>query len=652
MKFKSFSNSFVLKHLSQLLYASLIIMAFTVVLIFYYSTPLRSQIEAKFYDIKITTKPSNKLQNTKIIDLKASYLNAARNHNDIKKLRDLIDTLLKYEPRAIALVLPPNILEKNIPLNLRKQYKQKYPRKIYFGSFRKFLNQNSEHLQNVKESKDQFFENAETLRHFRRQVVRSLPYYIFQGGSPAPHLTFRIAKDHAPHNLFQLIKKHSEKSLNDYMDSNSNEASFLQDAFSIDGPSYLINYSNPQYLNKINIDLLDPNNVDQLNLSILKNQIVVVGTTQFFPKGKNSMEGSYVNTPWQNDSLRVTKRESIPIHHILALGIDNLMTNNHIIEAPLFLSISQTIVLSVISILTWFFLSPSLAILSFISLIFLALSVQIFLLSVFQIFLPFADSLVYALLANTIGAFRYTHWASRLRELQRLNLMAKQEIDKVQGKFLDQFSSSLAQMNKKLVKQTQPILADNITETAKSLVGRLHVNANEFDEYLSGIQQVANLNKCHQPTKKKVSLWSLINETVNQLDLGMQGYDKRICIEGHVDAQIYSDPLFLKPILYNFITNALKYSNKNVVISVEIIDYRHIRVKVIDFGPGIPKEMQHRIFEKFYRIRNESLYQVKGNGLGLYLSRFFAEKLDAKVGLVSEQNEGSTFYIDLERYRD
>ena len=70
-----------------------------------------------------------------------------------------------------------------------------------------------------------------------------------------------------------------------------------------------------------------------------------------------------------------------------------------------------------------------------------------------------------------------------------------------------------------------------------------------------------------------------------------------------------------------------------------------VRISVEDQGPGIAAELQERIFERFYRIRDERMYQSKGSGLGLYLCRYFAEAMGARIEVTSEVGRGSTFTV-------
>ena len=70
-------------------------------------------------------------------------------------------------------------------------------------------------------------------------------------------------------------------------------------------------------------------------------------------------------------------------------------------------------------------------------------------------------------------------------------------------------------------------------------------------------------------------------------------------------------------------------------------------MRVKDQGPGIAPEFQGRIFEKFYRVKDDFVYKSKGYGLGLYLSRFFAQQMGADISVSSTLGEGACFVLAL-----
>jgi signal transduction histidine kinase len=104
----------------------------------------------------------------------------------------------------------------------------------------------------------------------------------------------------------------------------------------------------------------------------------------------------------------------------------------------------------------------------------------------------------------------------------------------------------------------------------------------------------------------------------------------------------------LRQILLNLVDNAVKYSPEGgrVVVRVEPRD-GGLRFAVSDEGLGIAHNEQQRIFGKFYRVDPNLTRGVGGTGLGLYICRELARRMEGRVSVSSREGEGSTFVVDL-----
>ncbi len=115
---------------------------------------------------------------------------------------------------------------------------------------------------------------------------------------------------------------------------------------------------------------------------------------------------------------------------------------------------------------------------------------------------------------------------------------------------------------------------------------------------------------------------------------------------------IYADKQKLKQILLNLLINAIKYSNENetVVIKTEIIKSKfnseeRIRISVSDSGAGISEENIKKLFSPFERLGAEKT-KIEGTGLGLAVSKKLTEAMDGKIGVDSQLDKGSVFWVE------
>ena len=130
---------------------------------------------------------------------------------------------------------------------------------------------------------------------------------------------------------------------------------------------------------------------------------------------------------------------------------------------------------------------------------------------------------------------------------------------------------------------------------------------------------------------------------------------KRIDFEQRIApdlAKAETDAGKLQQILYNFLSNAVKFSPEDGVVIVGADPVLRdgseaIRISVTDHGPGIPADMQDTIFEKFRQVDATHTRRAGGTGLGLAICRELADLLGCSVGLVSAPGRGSTFWVEV-----
>jgi signal transduction histidine kinase len=110
-----------------------------------------------------------------------------------------------------------------------------------------------------------------------------------------------------------------------------------------------------------------------------------------------------------------------------------------------------------------------------------------------------------------------------------------------------------------------------------------------------------------------------------------------------------TDPAKLQQVLYNFLSNAIKFSPNagKIDVKAERFEEENVRISVSDQGPGIELEKQSLIFEKFRQIDGSVTRQHSGTGLGLAISKELTQLMGGSIGVMSRPNEGATFWVIL-----
>ncbi len=145
----------------------------------------------------------------------------------------------------------------------------------------------------------------------------------------------------------------------------------------------------------------------------------------------------------------------------------------------------------------------------------------------------------------------------------------------------------------------------------------------------------------------------LLKEVGDILQAGIE--HKGIALRAEFDPQldtIVLDPARLKQVLYNYLSNAIKFTPKAGRITVRAIaedDGEHFRLEVEDTGIGIAPHQLPRLFTEFEQIDAGRDKQHRGTGLGLALTRRLVEAQGGSVGVRSEPGKGSVFHIRLNR---
>ncbi|MBS7564036.1 PAS domain-containing sensor histidine kinase [Mucilaginibacter sp. Bleaf8] len=143
-----------------------------------------------------------------------------------------------------------------------------------------------------------------------------------------------------------------------------------------------------------------------------------------------------------------------------------------------------------------------------------------------------------------------------------------------------------------------------------------------------------------------VDVHELLHETIENIQLTSLKHQIQY-LNTHENPVITADRLRLEQVITNIINNAIKYSpDADKVIVHCYPENGKTVISVQDFGAGIPAEHHAKLFNRFYRIEEQSR-NVSGLGIGLFITKQIIEEHQGHIWLESEAGKGTTFYVCL-----
>lgn len=145
-----------------------------------------------------------------------------------------------------------------------------------------------------------------------------------------------------------------------------------------------------------------------------------------------------------------------------------------------------------------------------------------------------------------------------------------------------------------------------------------------------------------------VDLSELAGEVAEQLDVLADEKHQSITVERKATPSWTGDRLVLRQALLNLVDNAIKYSPEGAQVTIRVDELSDDAIlEVSDTGPGIPEELQSRIFDRFYRVDESRSRYNGGTGLGLSIAKWAVEVNGGRLTMETRNGGGSTFRITL-----
>ena len=233
-------------------------------------------------------------------------------------------------------------------------------------------------------------------------------------------------------------------------------------------------------------------------------------------------------------------------------------------------------------------------------------------------------------------------------------------LDITHMKVLDRLKSEFVAKVSHELRSPLSTIHEQLALVINDLTGQL----NESDEHLlsrakertqgliSTIGDLLDLSRIEsgmtQQEPKPVQLEALLSNIVDFLGTRAKNKQQSLSLDRPADPlpTIKADPLALESLFGNLITNAINYTQQGGTITVTAdMTGINLRIRVIDNGFGIEARFLDKIFDRFFRVKNDKTRFITGTGLGLPIVKGLVEALNGRIVVESVPDEGTTFTV-------
>ncbi len=191
--------------------------------------------------------------------------------------------------------------------------------------------------------------------------------------------------------------------------------------------------------------------------------------------------------------------------------------------------------------------------------------------------------------------------------------------------------------------------APEISPQTKDYASKISIGAKDLDTLVSDILDVSRIEQGRMSFKiVKINPSEIIENVVSSLSLSAKekglnvSFDKTK-IENNKFISVDADRL--KQVLVNLAGNAVKYTLKGEIIVRQYAEKDRLYIRISDTGIGMTEEERARLFEKFYRIRIKETEEIRGTGLGLWITAKIVKEMGGKISVESIKGVGSHFIV-------
>ena len=222
------------------------------------------------------------------------------------------------------------------------------------------------------------------------------------------------------------------------------------------------------------------------------------------------------------------------------------------------------------------------------------------------------------------------------------------EAEIIRSEFTSNVSHELKSPLTSIMGFAEMIKSDMVTDEKdiKEFSGMIYKESSRLLQLIEELLSLSKLNEENIVLKENVNVRKVAEDVADSLSF--EAKKKNIDIEIEGEGEIISANTLIYEMLFNLVSNSIKYSNDDKVVKIKIEDEKDkMLISVEDQGIGIKREEIPRIFERFYTVDKSRSKQNGGTGLGLSIVKHIINVLKGNISVESDPGKGTKFTITL-----
>ena len=236
-----------------------------------------------------------------------------------------------------------------------------------------------------------------------------------------------------------------------------------------------------------------------------------------------------------------------------------------------------------------------------------------------------------------------------------LQLIRQRQISEIKSDFINnmthEFKTPIATINLALDSIRNPRIIDDKEKVLRYL-GMIKEENKRMHAQVENVLRISKLEKNElNISKERIKLHDLLQEAINHVELMIEDRNGEIITNfDAIKSTVLANESHFTNVLVNVLENGIKYTPEDKPLKIEVSTHlagSSILIDIKDHGAGMTKQVQKKVFEKFYREHTGNVHNVKGHGLGLAYVKQIVEDHHGNISVTSTKGVGSTFTIKL-----